>query len=252
MTPAPLPAPRRRVSARSRRVSAAAELAVIAVRVSTTEQGESGAGLAAQQAACEALAAREGLRVVAVLTDVCSGTVAPAARDGMGEALAMLADGRAGVLLAGKVDRLTRRQTDLFGLMDQAHRAGWRIRTADGSLDTGSANGRLMAAVAGLFAELERDLISSRTRDALATRKAAGVRLGGPVSTPEAVRERIRSLLLSGHTQAAVAAALNRDGITTATGCEWTQPNVRRVAASLRLDDAATLPGPVPRHLRTA
>lgn len=214
-------------------------MAVGVLRVSTHEQGDSHLGLDAQRAAIESFAASRGLTLLAVFEDVVSGTVAPADRAGMSAALALLRTGQAGVLLTAKVDRLSRKQVDLFALMDRAHREQWHIRTSDGVLDTGSSNGRLMASVAGLFAELERDLIVTRTRDAMAALKARGTRLGAPVRTQQAVRDQIRSLTLAGATQGDIAARLNEAGHATAQGCRWSQANVGRVIRSLRLDDLA-------------
>jgi DNA invertase Pin-like site-specific DNA recombinase len=53
-----------------------------------------------------------------------------------------------------------------------------------------------MTTVMGAFAELERDLIRARTRDALASREASGVRLGRPTSLPESVRSSLPSAWL--------------------------------------------------------
>lgn len=239
MSPAPLPAARRRTTARARRAAAAANVGVAVLRVSTREQGDSGLGLEAQEAAVRAFCEREGIALAAVLTDVVSGTVAPSQRSGMGAALAMLASGEATILIAAKIDRLSRAQVDLYSLMDQAHREGWTIRTADAVLDTGSPNGKLMAAVAGLFSELERDLIRTRTRDAMAALQAQGVRLGAPVTTPSSVRDRIRELRVQGLTLAGIADTLNAEGLRTAQGCPWRGPNVGRVVESLRRDDHA-------------
>jgi DNA invertase Pin-like site-specific DNA recombinase len=54
-----------------------------------------------------------------------------------------------------------------------------------------------------LFAELERDLVSLRTKEALAAKKAQGVKLGKPKGTIQASkfdgdRERIEELLALG------------------------------------------------------
>ena len=43
----------------------------------------------------------------------------------------------------------------------------------------------------GAIAEWERDVISERTKAALAVKKAQGMRLGGPIRIPQKVRERI-------------------------------------------------------------
>jgi DNA invertase Pin-like site-specific DNA recombinase len=238
MTPK-LPEPRTRVSAKARKTSDAAKLAVAVLRVSTDKQERSGLGLEAQRQAVEEFCAREGLTLVAVYSDTASGTVAPDKRPGMASALADLDAYRAGVLVTAKADRLTRSNLDLYGLMDRSYRAGWCIRTADRLVDTCSGDGEMLAAVAGLVASQERKLIAARTRDALQAKKARGERLGPPIRTPEATRQRVRALLAAGATMQATAARLNAEGLTTATGKAWTWQNVQRVRNSLRLDDDA-------------
>lgn len=235
----PLPQKRTRVSAKKRRAAEVADLAVAVLRVSTQGQADSGLGIDAQREAVESFAKARDLRIVAVVEDTASGTVAPEDRPGMAKALGMLRSGEAGVLLAARADRLTRRNSDLYSLMDRGAREGWVIRTADLVVDTSSETGQLMAQVAGLFAEQERKLISARTRGALQAKKASGERLGAPLLTSEATRNRVRALRHDGLTMAQVAARLNADGITTATGRLWTWQNVRRVTASLALDDTA-------------
>lgn len=238
-TTAPLPPKRSRVSAKAKRAAAAADLAVAVLRVSTHEQGESGLGLEAQRDAIVAFAQREGLTLVGTFEDVTSGTVAPADRPGMTQALALLAAGSAGTLLTAKVDRLSRRNADLYALMDRSHREGWCIRTADEQLSTCGPNGRLMAGVAALFADLERGLIADRTKAALAVKKANGHRLGRPLATAPATRQRVRDLRGEGRTMQDIAVTLNTEGLLTATGRAWTWQNVRRVVNTLQLDDDA-------------
>lgn len=240
MTPK-LPAPRTRVSAKARKKADASKLAVAVLRVSTDKQERSGLGLEAQRQAVEEFCTRERLTLVAVYQDTASGTVAPAKRPGMASALADMDAFRAGVLVTAKFDRLTRSNLDLYELMDRSYRAGWCIRTADGLVDTCSGDGELLAAVAGIVASQERKLIAARTRDALQAKKARGERLGGPIRTPEATRQRIRSLLAAGATMETTAATLNAERVTTATGKVWTWQNVQRVRNSLRHDDLASV-----------
>jgi len=243
-TNTPLPAKRTRVSAKAKRTALAADKAVVVLRVSTRQQAASGLGLDAQREAAAAFCAAEGLNLVAVVEDAgVSGTVAPEDRPGMAEALALLANGAVGVLVAAKADRLTRKNADLYALMDRSAREGWCIRTADRLVDTCSDSGRLMASVAGLFAEQERALVRARTTAALQAKKARGDRLGAPVRTAAGTRDRIRVLRLEGMTMEAVAKRLNDEGLPTPSGRSWTWQNVRRVTASLALDDQTAASG---------
>ena len=87
---------------------------------------------------------------------------------------------------------------------------------------------RKMAHMAVVFAELERDFIRMRTREALQVKKENGVTLGRPRSTPDnvvacIVRERTES-----KTTYAIARDLNKDAVPTAQGaCAWSQATVR-------------------------
>lgn len=62
----------------------------------------------------------------------------------------------------------------------------------DVAVDTTTPQGAAMAQVLAVFAELERRLIGQRTSDALAVRKAQGVRLGRPPVLPAEVVSRHR------------------------------------------------------------
>lgn len=234
-----LPPPRTRVSAKQRRAREAATKAVAVLRVSTQAQEASGLGLSAQVEAIESFAARVGLELVATFTDTASGKTPPSERAGMAAALALLATAQAGVLIAARPDRLTRVTSDLYQLMDLSARQGWCIRTTDGVVDTCTENGLQMARVAGLFAEQERRLISSRTSAALQAKKAQGHRLGRKVTTPPATRQRIRDLRLAGTTMQEIAAILNAEGVTTVNGRPWSWQNIQRTISSLQLDDRA-------------
>lgn len=145
------------------------------VRVSTTDQAESGLGLAAQRAAIESEAARRGWDVEWVEDAGRSGATLdrPALT-------AMLAKIRRGdVLVVAKLDRLSRSLMDFAGLMSRAHAEGWAVVALDLGLDLTTPSGELMANVMATFAHFERRLISQRTKEAMAQLKGKK-RLGAP------------------------------------------------------------------------
>jgi DNA invertase Pin-like site-specific DNA recombinase len=78
------------------------------------------------------------------------------------------------------------------------------------------------------FAELERDFIRSRTREALAVRRDHGVVVGRPRATPDDVVARVLRERTEGKTADAIARDLNKDAVPTAQGVRaWSQATVR-------------------------
>ena len=80
------------------------------------------------------------------------------------------------------------------------------------------------------FAQFERRLISQRTREALAVKKASGVRLGRPPTLPPAVVRRIQRQRVRGDSLRKIADSLNRDKVETAQGgVQWYAATVRGI-----------------------
>lgn len=209
------------------------------IRVSTDEQAVSGAGLGAQRTAIEVEAARRGLPLLAVHADEGISGKSITGRPALAAALADLDAGRGTVLLVAKLDRLSRSVHDATGLLLRAERSGWGLVALDVAVDTTTPQGAAMTQVLAVFAELERKLIGQRTRDALAVKRAQGVRLGRPATLPAAVVERIVAERAAGTSWSAIARGLNADAVPTAQGgaCWW-PATVRAVHAG---QDAARL-----------
>lgn len=187
------------------------------VRVSTDEQALKGAGLAAQKSAIHAEAAARGWNVVAVFEDA-GYSAKNLKRPGIAAALEQLEVGLADALVVAKLDRLSRSMLDFAALMDRSRRSGWGLVALDLNVDTTSPAGEAMVNVMVAFAQLERRLIGQRTKDALAVKRASGVRLGRPASVCPSVAARIRAERAGGATLAAIADGLNRDNVPTARG----------------------------------
>lgn len=217
--------------------------AIAYLRVSTEEQADSGAGIDAQRATIVAAAAARGWEIVAEQIDAAvSGKIAPERRPALRDALAMLDAGEADVLVVAKTDRLARSIVGLTGMLDRAEQAPWSMVILDSDVDTTTASGRLVTSMLGVIAEWERRVIAERTRAAMATRKAAGMRMGRPVTLDPFTRRRIVELRAGGMTLQAIADTLTADGVPTARGGTWRHTTVRAVLRSLELDaEAAAL-----------
>ena len=198
------------------------------VRVSTEEQAESGAGLAAQRAAILAEAERRGWHVVEVIEDAgFSGK--DLQRPGITAALDALRRHKADTLVVSKLDRLSRSMLDFAAIMDRATKEHWALVALDLGVDTTTPSGEMMANVLATFAQFERRLISERTKDALRVKKAQGVRLGRDRAIPREVVERIREDRAHGQTHQEIADHLNQEGLSTAHGNDFRRTQVRRI-----------------------
>ena len=95
------------------------------------------------------------------------------------------------VVTVTRIDRLARSTFDLFATVKQIVDAKGTFRSlAEPWGDTGTSTGRLMIAVLGGLADVERGLIRSRTAESRERAKERGVRLGcRPKLTPHQQRE---------------------------------------------------------------
>ncbi len=142
------------------------------VRVSTEEQAREGVSIEAQEERIRALAAAKGWDMIEIIRDAgFSGKNLgrPGARRLIESCRLRAAD----VVVVFKVDRLTRKQRDLWHLLEEvfeANRVGFVSVTE--AFDTTTAAGKAFLGMLGTFAQLERDLVSERTREALRHKRA--------------------------------------------------------------------------------
>jgi site-specific DNA recombinase len=153
------------------------------------------------------------------------------------------------VLLVYRVDRLTRSLRDLVTLLDDLDRAGVAFRSATEPFDTGTAMGRMLAQMLGMFAQFERDTIIDRVIAGMERKAAAGKWKGGRrpfgyqvdaaaqalvPDLPEAPVVRLIFDLYTQHRLGArnIATALNERGHRTTTGGRWSAHQILRVLAN--------------------
>ncbi len=204
-------------------------------RVSTDKQGKSGLGLDAQRAAVVAfLAGRGDLR--AEFTEIESGKKND--RPQLAEALAQCRKQKARLIIA-KLDRLARNVYFISGLMESG--------VDFVACDMPEAS-RLTLHILAAVAEHEREMISVRTKDALAAAKQRGTRLGNPRPADSLARGRqtittyldehrarvrpvAEALRAGGLSLRAIARELNRRSVPTAHGRQWEAATVRDLLA---------------------
>jgi len=200
------------------------------IRVSTTEQADSGLGLHAQRAAIEGEVQRRGWTLTSIEEDAGVSGKSLAGRTGLETALAMVESKAADALIVAKLDRLSRSLLDFASLMQQSQKKGWSLIAMDLGVDTGSPAGEFMASVLASAAQWERRIIGQRTKDALAVKRSQGVRLGRPRLVSSAVIELVGKLREEGLTFRAIAERLNADEVPTAhKGRQWYASTVRGV-----------------------
>jgi DNA invertase Pin-like site-specific DNA recombinase len=201
------------------------------MRVSTDEQADSRLGLEAQRTAILVEARRRGWAEADLTFIEDAGyTAKNLNRPGIRAALKALETGEADTLVVAKLDRLTRSMADFTGLLQAAAKHRWALVALDLQVDTTTPNGEAMAYVVAVFANLERRLISDRTKAGLAEAARRGVRLGRPRSLPDDVVDRIVTERRNGGTLQAIADRLTDEGISGAQGGRrWYPSTVRAV-----------------------
>jgi DNA invertase Pin-like site-specific DNA recombinase len=95
------------------------------------------------------------------------------------------------VVTVTRIDRLARSTFDLFAIVKQIVDAKGQFRSlAEPWADTATSTGRLMIAVLGGLADVERDLIRTRTAEGRSRAKARGQHMGRPPKlTPQQQKE---------------------------------------------------------------
>lgn len=210
---------------------------VMYVRVSTQEQGKSGLGLDAQEAAIRKFATDNGHEIVEKYTEVASGSLTVNERPMLRAALQFAAKNGC-VLIVNKVDRLARRASVVLGMMD----AGVKFIISE----LGEMVDAFFVQMLSVFAERERKIIGERTKSALEALKARGVQLGSPNigkaregalkavqkgadEFAERILPAIKRMQAVGMSMNAIAREFNANGTKTARGGEWTATTVKNL-----------------------
>lgn len=185
------------------------------LRVSTTDQD-----LEKNKFEILQLANEKGLGQVLWVEETVSGRVSWRKRE-IAKILEQLQSGDS--LIVSELSRLGRSMLECMEILSIASQKNIKVYAVKGNwrLDN-SIQSKIIAMAFSMAAEIERDLISARTREALAARKKAGMTLGRPKgvgkSKLDAFRPEIEALLANGSKQAFIA---KRYGTTEPNLSRW-------------------------------
>jgi DNA invertase Pin-like site-specific DNA recombinase len=139
--------------------------------------------------------------------------------------------GKGDTILLSEFSRLGRSMLECMEIISVAVEKQIKIYTVKGSwqLDD-TIQSKVMAMVFAMASEIERDLISKRTREALQAKKASGIKLGRPSgpgkSKLDKFKPEIKALLKNGSKQSFLA---KRYGVTAATFSNWVKKNKNKL-----------------------
>lgn len=160
----------------------------IAITLRLSRADDDSTSFAVQERACRLALAAAGLTgEIKVFEDYgVSGASPLDQREGMTE---LRAWGPTHVI-AWKLDRYARSVAEFLALVAWADDNGATLLTADGTLNTGTPTGRMIAVILVALAAWERDMIVSRVTEAHAERRAQGRWISGKPPWPYALESR--------------------------------------------------------------
>jgi len=232
------------------------------VRVSTEGQASNGESLDLQADAIRAYCQSQGLELVDLIVEAgVSGYTPLSDRPGGGRLLSLLSKREVNHVVTSKLDRMFRRASDALEQTAAWDKSGVGLHVLNmggSTVSTATAVGRVFLSMLAVFAEFERNLISERTREAMAAKRKRGERISGELPfgyqlsedgihlEPEpgeqaslALLHRLRSKGLS---LRAVAETLNQQGYTTRSGSQWRHEYVYNILKSAQKPPINTLP----------
>ncbi|MDR1737644.1 MAG: master DNA invertase Mpi family serine-type recombinase [Candidatus Symbiothrix sp.] len=128
------------------------------------------------------------------------------------------------ILICSELSRLGRNLLMIMAILNECMNRDIQVWTIKDNYRLGSdINSKVLAFAFGLSAEIERNLISQRTKEALARKRAEGVVLGRPKGSKSKIRKltgkesQIRTLLDKRISQSAIARILGVHRMTLAT-----------------------------------
>lgn len=190
--------------------------------------------------------------LVDVATDVgVSGAVSPFDRPGLGAWLTDENAGKFDVLVAWKLDRISRNAKDTLELLEWCQERDIRIVTVSDGIDSGSLMGRFLLQITAAFAEMERAAIAERVIESREKLRATGRYAGGSLPygyqanpldgggwtlvqepTEARVVKDMVNKYLAGQSLSAIAESLNEADVAAPRGGIWRHDTIAGILSN--------------------
>ncbi len=214
-------------------------------RVSTDRQADEGVSLAAQEERLRAYCVAKGWKIAGVYKETGE-SAKSLKRPAMERLREDVRKRRIDVVVAWKIDRLTRNLHDSLNLLEEWRKRRVHVAAVEQGVDTSTKMGKMLYMLTGMFAEFERDGISDRVKEAIAFKRKRG-QVYGPIpfgfkkgreNRLEPVKEeietvrRVYKLTSRGKALAEIARVLNDENVpgqNKKVRRGWTATTVRRI-----------------------
>ncbi len=215
-------------------------------RVSTEEQKKEGISLEHQEAKIKQYAKLHNLDLIKVIVDGGK-SGKDLDREGINEILSLIKKKLVTDIIVYKMDRLTRRTFDLLFLVEEVFKKNnVQFHSITERIDTSSAMGQFFLTIIGAMAQMERDLISERTKAVLNYKVDKLEYVGSPAigyeaSTGESkfleINEREQDTVKRIHylkrykhlSLGRIAKELNENGVPTKRGGRWHSGTIKLI-----------------------
>lgn len=215
------------------------------IRVSTDEQARIGISLDVQEAKIKDYARLNDLELSKIIRDEGE-SGKNLRRPGVLDIISMVKNKQIEGIIVYKLDRLSRRVIDTLNLIEQFDKSGVAFHSITEKIDTKSAAGKFFITILSALAQMERDLISERTKGALNYKRSKGGCAGNAPYGYRKVGEKKYSMLVidkdempilskikkmrqGGVSYSGIATHLNLKDIKTRNGGIWYAETIKSI-----------------------
>jgi DNA invertase Pin-like site-specific DNA recombinase len=215
--------------------------------------------LDAQQAKIKAWSLAHGYDLATVHVDAGLSGGRADNRPALQAALAQACHQKA-VLVVYSLSRLARSTTDAIAISERLAKSGADLVSLSERIDTTSASGKMVFRMLAVLSEFERDLVSERTKTAMAHLRREKKRISGRIPfgyslaangsdlLPNILEEQaigiMQDLRNHGCSLRLIAATMKEWDVPTKTSAAWTAEAIRGILRKARYEE-----GPAPRHI---